>query len=154
MERIWIFLEITTIKAFIIGQKLTCALQNDLSKFNVLNKISGIIFILVIDMIESQKAFDAMGFFYVDKTTFMAMISNVTAYLVILMQFWVFWNITVNMVVQRFNLLELITDEVTEKIKSVYCKVCFTILKDHIDQIFFWLLCAINVLFFLTHIMI
>ena len=62
-------------------------MQNDLSKFNVLNKISGIIFILVIDMIESQKAFDAMGFFYVDKTTFMAMISNVTAYLVILMQF-------------------------------------------------------------------
>ena len=105
-------------------------------------------------MIESQKAFDAMGFFYVDKTTFMAMISNVTAYLVILMQFWVFWNITVNMVVQRFNLLELITDEVTEKIKSVYCKVCFTILKDHIDQIFFLLQCAINVLFFLLHIII
>lgn len=70
-----------------LEEKLTYVLQNDLSKCSILNKISGFNFFLVIDMIDSQQAFDAMGLFYVDMTTFMALISNVTAYLVILLQF-------------------------------------------------------------------
>ena len=41
----------------------------------------------VIAMMENQQPFDALGFFYVDKTTFTAIISNTIAYIVILMQF-------------------------------------------------------------------
>ena len=44
-------------------------------------------FASVIAMIEKQEPFDALGFFYVDKTTFTAIISNTIAYIVILLQF-------------------------------------------------------------------
>ena len=38
-------------------------------------------------MLENLKPFDALGFFSVDKTTFMTIISNAIAYLVIMIQF-------------------------------------------------------------------
>ncbi len=42
---------------------------------------------LVIGMLDNLKPFDALGFFFVDKTTFITIISNVIAYLVIMIQF-------------------------------------------------------------------
>ena len=45
------------------------------------------IFFSVIDMLDNEKPFDALGFFYVEKTTFMTIISSSVAYLVIMVQF-------------------------------------------------------------------
>ena len=38
-------------------------------------------------MLDKEAPFDALGFFYVEKTTFMTIISSSIAYLVIMLQF-------------------------------------------------------------------
>ena len=42
---------------------------------------------LVINMLDKEDPFDAFGLFYVEKTTFMTIISSSIAYLVIMLQF-------------------------------------------------------------------
>ena len=50
-------------------------------------KISDILFFLVLEMIKEEEPFTALGYFPVEKPTFITIVSSLVAYLIVMIQF-------------------------------------------------------------------